>query len=399
MTWRGPTYRMVDGERIDGAWCHIWRRYRPGGEYYLDDLVVFADGAISCEEHTDLAGLAKMLTTGRLAVTDPGNPCTDEPSKWASRHGEPLTPEGFLLEVADRIEALNERPTAGQRCWDAIRRFQEEPDEPNRERLRAAYLAVPPHLRIYVLGDMDRQDRPLRIMLTDVGEAVDGDGPVVTAQMHQGVLDYFSRGDQGVKSEQERRAVQHADDPSEPGRPALISHETVFPQGWPEQPGLFVLRNDFPARIVLAGDSYASVLHGYWALSAADASERSRIRDAASGREAHDLGGRATRRSDWPVVRLAVMAELLRAKFGQHPELAQVLVSTGDARISYTGFSDSPFWRDVPDSRGRNWMGRLLELTRSELVAQRLLRPENAGVLNQEELLSGESARPRAPRE
>ncbi|MFE7706476.1 NADAR domain-containing protein [Streptomyces sp. NPDC057486] len=189
---------MVDGERIDGAWCHIWRRCRPDSEYYLDDLIVFADGAITCGERTDL------------------------------------------------------------------------------------------------------------------------------------------------------------------------------------------LRNDFPAQIVFAGESYASVLHGYWALSAADASDRSRIRsdrsrirDAASGREAHDLGGQATHRSDWPNVRLAVMAELLRVKFTQHPELAQVLVSTGDARISYTGLSDSPFWRDVPDGRGRNWMGRLLELTRSELVAQQLLRPEN----------------------
>ncbi|MEW2491638.1 NADAR family protein [Streptomyces sp. NPDC048411] len=62
-------------------------------------------------------------------------------------------------------------------------------------------------------------------------------------------------------------------------------------------------------------------------------SDRSRIRDAASGREAHDLGGQATHRSDWPNVRLAVMAELLRAKFTQHPELAQVLVSTGDCRV------------------------------------------------------------------
>ncbi|MFB7215323.1 NADAR family protein [Streptomyces sp. NPDC056255] len=217
--------------------------------------------------------------------------------------------------------------------------------------------------------------------------------------MHQDVLDYFSRGDQGVRSEQEQRAIQHADDPSEPCRPALISRETVYPQGWPEQPGLFTLRNDFPAQIVFAGESYASVLHGYWALSAADASDGSRIRDAASGGEAHDLGGRATHRSDWPNVRLAVMAELLRAKFTQHPELAQVLVSTGDARISYTGFSDSPFWRDVSDGRGRNWMGRLLELTRSELVDQQLLRAEDPSVLNQEGLLSGGSARLRALRE
>ncbi|MFC8537433.1 NADAR family protein [Streptomyces sp. NPDC057249] len=373
MTWRGPVYRMVDGERIDGAWCHIWRRNQPGGGHYVDDLIVFADGRITCGEPTDLAGLASELAAGRWTATDPqAPPRPDPPSKWQSRSGQPLTPQGFLLEVADRIEALNRRPTAGQRCWDAIRRFEQEPTESNRELLRAAYLAVPAHLRIYVLGDMDRQDRPLRILLTDIGEAVDGDGPVVTAEMHQGVLDYFARADEAVLAEQERRAAQYADDPAEPGRPPLVSHETVYPRGWPDEPGLFMLRNDFPAPIEFAGDSYASVQHGYWALSAANASDRSSIRAAASGREAQELGGRAPRRDDWSDVRLAVMAGLLRAKFTQHPGPAQVLLSTGDARISYTGFADSPFWRDVPDDRGRNWMGRLLELTRAELLARQL---------------------------
>ncbi|MEY9876928.1 putative NAD-dependent protein-ADP-ribosyltransferase YbiA (DUF1768 family) [Streptacidiphilus sp. MAP12-33] len=371
MTWRGPTYRTVDGERIDGAWCHVWQRSRWDAEYHLDDLIVFADGAVRCQDRTDLAGLKKLLTSGRISVTRPGAPALpDEPSKWRSRHGEPLTPEGFLSEVADKIEELNGRPTTGQRCWEAIRRYQQEPEERNRVLLRDAYLAVPPHRRIYVLGDMDLQDRPLRILLTDLGEAVDGDGPVVTADMHQESLDYFRRGDEGVAREQERRAVQYADDPSGPGQSAVISHQTVFPQGWPEALGLFVLRNDYPAQIAFAGGTYPSVLHGYWALSAADAADRRLIQEAPSGREAHDLGGRAVQRADWPAIRLAVMAGLLRAKFTQHPELAGVLLSTGDATISYTGFSDSPFWRDAPDSRGRNWMGRLLELVRSELLAE-----------------------------
>lgn len=366
---------MVGGERIDGAWCHIWRRDRMGGGYYVDDLVVFADGRITCGEHTDLAGLAEKLAAGRWAVTDPGTPpLPAPPSKWEARYSEPLTPEGFLLDVADRIEALSGRPTAGQRCRDAIERYEQQPTEPNRELLRAAYLAVPAHLRVYVLGDMDRQDRPLRILLTDIGEAVDGDGPVVTAEMRQGILDYFARTYKAAQDQRERQAVQYADDPAERGRPALVSRQTVYPGGWPDEPGLFMLRNDYPASVEFAGDTYASVQHGYWALSAADASDGSRIRDAASGREAHELGGRAARRSDWPDIRLAVMAGLLRAKFTQHPGPAQVLLATGDATISYTGFEDSPFWRDVPDDRGRNWMGRLLELTRSELLAQRLPR-------------------------
>lgn len=155
--------------------------------------------------------------------------------------------------------------------------------------------------------------------------------------MHRDVLDYFNRGDQDARSEQERQAVRHTDDPSEPGRAVLTSYETVYAQGWPEQPGLFMLRNEFPAQIMFGGESYASVLHGYWALSAADASGSAVIRNAASGRDAHELGG------------------------CPGPPLH--------------GLSDSPFRRDVPDGRGRNWMGRLLELTRSELVAQQALRP------------------------
>ncbi|MFI9588676.1 NADAR family protein [Streptomyces sp. NPDC052236] len=374
MTWRGPTYRTVDGQRIDGAWCHVWRRSRWDDKYFLDDLIVFADGAIRGEERTDLRGLEKLLASGRIAATEPGvSKLPDEPSKWLSRYGEPLTPEGFLLEVADKVEELNGRPTAGQRCWDAIRRFQQDPSEPNRILLRDAYLAVPPHCRIYVLGDMDRQDRPLRILLTDVGTAVDGDGPVATSDMHREVLDYFNRGDQGVVQERDRRAVQHADDPVVAGQAAFTSHETVYPQGWPEILGPFVLRNEFPAPVVFAGETYPSVLHGYWALSAADASNHDQIRDAPTGREAHDMGGRAKRRADWPSVRLALMRGLLEAKFTQHPDLAEILLSTGDSVISYTGLSDSPFWRDVPDRRGRNWMGRLLELTRSELVARQAL--------------------------
>lgn len=290
MTWRGPTYRMVDGERIHGAWCHVWQRHRLEAQWFVNDLIVFADGAIMCGDRTDVVNLQKLLASGTLTPTKPGVPTlAAEPSKWRSRHGEPLTPEGFLAEVADRIEELSGRSTAGERCWEAIRRYQQGPTEHHRALLRDAYLAVPPHLRIYVLGDMDRQDRPLRILLTDLGQRVDGDGPVATEEMHQSALDYFHRGDDGVAQAQERRAVQYADDPDEGTGPAVTLHETVFPRGWPEELGLFVLRNDFPAPVQFAGETYPSVLHGYWALSAADASDRAQIGDAPTAREAHDL--------------------------------------------------------------------------------------------------------------
>jgi hypothetical protein len=67
------------------------------------------------------------------------------------------------------------------------------------------------------------------------------------------------------------------------------------------------------------------------------------------------------------------MASLLRVKFIQHPLLALVLLATRDARIIYTGL-ESDYWTD--GENGTNWIGRLLELTRSELAATR------AGILN-----------------
>lgn len=124
--------------------------------------------------------------------------------------------------------------------------------------------------------------------------------------------------------------------------------------------------------VEFAGETYPSVIHGYWALSAADPLDHDRIRDAPSVRDAREMGGRVERRADWPDVRLAVMEGLLEVKFTQHPELAEILLATGDSVISYTGLSDSSFWRDAGDGRGRNWVGRLLELTRARLVARRV---------------------------
>ncbi|MEU8132793.1 NADAR family protein [Streptodolium elevatio] len=64
------------------------------------------------------------------------------------------------------------------------------------------------------------------------------------------------------------------------------------------------------------------------------------------------------------------MTELLRAKFRQHPDLADILVSTGDARIVYQSLD--PFWDGAgPGETKRHWMGRLLELVRAELVLAR----------------------------
>ncbi|MER7733032.1 NADAR family protein [Streptomyces erythrochromogenes] len=378
MTWHGPTFRISDGEHIDGAWCLVRRRHDLLDEHFVEHLFVYADGLITRGgyEATDLAGLERLLATGRLALDPPhARERHDEPpkppqrSKWETRYPEPRTDESFLAEVADKISELAGRPRARDLLWDALGAWWRDPAEATLASLRDAYLAVPAHMRVYVLGDMDQQDRPLRMLLTGLGEAVDGDGPVATEKGHEWARAYFAGLFEGESAALERQAVLHADDPEGAPRPPVVLYEAVHPGGWPAEPGDFVLRNDYDAPFTYAGRTCPTVAHGYWALSAADPADHDRILGAAGAREAQEAGGRAARRADWPGVRLAVMAGLLRAKFDQHPRLAEVLLATGEAPIVYTGSSDARFWRDEGRGGGRNWMGRLLELVRSELRA------------------------------
>ncbi|WP_405678011.1 NADAR family protein [Streptomyces sp. NBC_00048] len=374
MTWRRPTFRISDGQTIAGAWCLVWRRHELLDEHYPEHLFVYADGRITLGQYaaTDLAGLAEQLASGKTALDRPdAREWPAEPSKWESRSPEPRTDESFLLEVADEIARLAGRPSAGDRLWEAIRCYQRETTEANRSLLRAAYLAVPAHLRVYVLGDMDRQDRPLRILVTDLGQSVDGDGPVVTEAMHRDARAYFTDRDRDVALAEEQQAVRYADDPAGAPQPPVVLYETTYPRGWPDELGDFALRNDYDAPFTYEGETYPTVAHGYWARSAAGRDDHDRVRAAVTAREAQETGGRAARREDWSGARLAVMAGLLRAKFDQHPRLAQVLLATGEAPIVYTGISEAPFWRDEGPRGGRNWTGRLLELVRSELRAER----------------------------
>jgi predicted NAD-dependent protein-ADP-ribosyltransferase YbiA (DUF1768 family) len=368
MAWKRPTSRLMGGERIAGAWSHVW--VKGYSSYYVDDLFVYADGLLRCGDDFDLRGLGQRLESGRIALANPDQPTAKRPEpapRWSARYPEPLTSQGFLGEVADEIEALNGRPTTSNRCWEAIRRYQGDPVEPNRVLIRDAYLAIPPHQRVFVLGDMDRQDIPLRQLVTDIGDPVGGDGPVATAEMHAAVLDYFNAGDRGAQRERVHWRLLHADDPGKASAAVTLHERGNPPTEPPGYPDLFALRNEYPAPFTYRGQTYSTVIHGYWALAAADHGDHDRVRDEATARLAYEAGARLTLRPDWALVRAAVMADLLRAKFTQHPELAEVLLSTADAPISYTGISESPFWTGRGPREGRNWVGRLLELVRAEL--------------------------------
>ena len=106
--------------------------------------------------------------------------------------------------------------------------------------------------------------------------------------------------------------------------------------------------------------------HAYWALSTSDPVWHDRIAAADRGFDARDAAVGAPRKEGWPAARLAVMAALLRDKFHRNPSIGATLLDTGDARILFAD-TGSGYWSWGGD-RGANWVGRLLEVMRSELA-------------------------------
>ena len=367
-------HRVEDGQRIEGVARPIFIH---NFSYHLTNLLVFADGAINCWEWVGLDGLRAKLDSGWVvtAVPEGGEISASELGRWKA--AEPvfgLTAEMLLGEVADDIEKLNGRPDSTGRCLAALERYLASRDESGRLALREAYLAIPEHNRHYVLGDMDHKDRPLVYLCTDVGEPPIGgwfrDEGNVTEAKREWAFRYFADRER-VRVEYESKRA--ADDPEGPTQGTVHFGGRVFPHGWPEDAGIDVLQNDYPAPIEVAGIVYPSVKHAYWAMSTADPDARERIRAAERPYDAQKLAEEADQVEGWSHARTAVMAGLLRAKFVQHPDLAEVLIGTGDAPISYTDFG-SDHWA-AGGGKGRNWVGRLLELVRSELHAQRAGTP------------------------
>ena len=96
--------------------------------------------------------------------------------------------------------------------------------------------------------------------------------------------------------------------------------------------------------------------------------EQEKIRKANSPMIAARLGRdrRKKLRRDWETVKLKVMREAVLAKFTQHLDLQELLLSTGDAKIIEHTANDS-FWGDGGDGNGRNMLGQILMEVRNKL--------------------------------
>ncbi|MEU6552481.1 NADAR family protein [Streptomyces sp. NPDC046915] len=370
MTGRRITYRTADGKRVPGTWRHVFIH---NFDYHLTDLFIYADGLVDCWGLVTLEEFEEKLRTGWVATELPEGARASGHELAAWRFGEPqtwLTSELLLAEIRDTIEQLNGRPDSTERCLAAVDAFLADRTEERRAAARAAYLAVPETQRHYALGDMDRKDRPLQVLVAGPGGRMEWPDAVVTQEMYDEAVAYF---EDRAKWIAERPSRVPADGPETAVAPAIHLYES-HPLKPSDDPGVKALRNDYPAPVDIEGVTYPSVAHAYWALSTDDSDARAAITEADTSFTAKGLAARAGRRDGWEQARASVMAGLLRAKYTQHPALARILLATDDATLVYDDIG-SGFWGDNA-GRGRNWTGRLLELVRSELHAGRMAAPQ-----------------------
>ncbi len=118
----------------------------------------------------------------------------------------------------------------------------------------------------------------------------------------------------------------------------------------------------------LDGSEWPSVEHYYQAMKFGDPEYREQIRTAAHPADAAKLGKskKHDRRKDWDKVKVTYMTRGTYIKCRTHPEVAQLLLKTGDIEITEVSQYDY-FWGSGRDMRGDNAFGKMLMGIREKL--------------------------------
>ncbi len=126
------------------------------------------------------------------------------------------------------------------------------------------------------------------------------------------------------------------------------------------------LSNFHEAAVTFDGHTYPTAEHAFQAAKTMDLEERRKIRQELTPGRAKRLGRKVAIRPDWEEVKFNVMLELVRQKFWRHPDLAERLVATGNARLEETNSWNDTIW-GVCNGVGENRLGEILMQVRGEL--------------------------------
>ncbi len=113
---------------------------------------------------------------------------------------------------------------------------------------------------------------------------------------------------------------------------------------------------------------WSTVEHYYQAMKFNDTDYQEKIRKNSLPMNSARLGRsrKVKLRKDWESVKDNVMYEAVMAKFTQHDDLRELLLSTDTAKIIEHTENDS-YWGDGGDGSGKNRLGQILMRVREKL--------------------------------
>lgn len=127
-----------------------------------------------------------------------------------------------------------------------------------------------------------------------------------------------------------------------------------------------------PGGLTWQGLTGPTVEHLFQAAKTLDASARRAVLAAPTAADAKRIGRHVPLRRSWELTKLGVMAGIQAEKYA-HPELAHLLLATGDAELIEGNHWCDTFWGVCTCGQhlrsGENWLGRTLMIQRSFLFA------------------------------
>lgn len=129
--------------------------------------------------------------------------------------------------------------------------------------------------------------------------------------------------------------------------------------------------NFAPFPITLDGIRWPTTEHYFQAQKFENLEYREKIRGATSPMQAARLGRdrKQKLRRDWESVKVGIMRAAVVAKFTQHAELRDLLLSTVNAKIVEHTENDD-YWGDGGDGTGKNMLGTILMDVREQLLKE-----------------------------
>ncbi|MBQ1377564.1 MAG: DUF1768 domain-containing protein [Lachnospiraceae bacterium] len=128
------------------------------------------------------------------------------------------------------------------------------------------------------------------------------------------------------------------------------------------------LSNFYKAEVEFEGLTYPTSEAAFQAAKCIRREERIPFTKTKSPAIANRMGQKVNLRRKWESEKVGIMERIVRAKFKQHPELAEKLTATGSLPIMEENNRHDTFWGvDISTGRGENRLGKILMKVRKEL--------------------------------